>query len=151
VELPSARAEGEDAFAGVSVFPIDDRWVLVPSEVKLPDTIYTSADGRTWDEAPRPSRMTGDVRWLATVDGETQAFGFASPLDADPDDLVPTPRALWVWDVGARSPDPVEIGPDGGDLISVPVAFGDGYLSVGLDGGRDTAVTMWRYEPPPTS
>ena len=60
VELPAALTEGDDALAGVSVFALADRWVLVPSEVKLPDTIYTSTDGLTWEEAPRPAGMTED-------------------------------------------------------------------------------------------
>jgi hypothetical protein len=95
--------------------------------------------------------MSGDVDWVATVGGETQAFGFATPMDAEPDDLIPTPRALWAWQVGEPAPEPTVVDEDRNNAFSAPVAFGDGYLSVGLDGGRDTYVTVWRYVPPATS
>jgi hypothetical protein len=147
VDLPAALTEGDDASAGVSIFALDDRWVLVPSEVKLPSTIYVSTDGVTWEEASRPTRMTEDVRWVATVGDETQAFGHATAVEADPADLVPTPSALWSWTIGEASADPLELDPEGDDTIDAPVAFGDGYVAVGRDGGRDAHITVWRSEP----
>jgi hypothetical protein len=148
VGLPAALAEGRDAQAGVTVFPLADQWVLVPSEVKLPDSIYTSTDGVTWAEAPRPTRMTEDVRWIATVGDQTQAFGYATAIEEDPSDLVPTPTAIWTWQVGEASAEPTDFDPAGDDVLQAPVAFGDGSVAVGFDGGGPgLAITVWRYDP----
>jgi hypothetical protein len=148
VELPAPLTRGRDAQAGVTLFPLADRWVLVPSAVKLPKTIYTSKDGRSWQKARRPARMTEDVRWVADVGDTTQAFGLAKPVEAHPSDLVPTPTAIWTWKQGVKVPEPAIVDPEGDDFIDAPVAFGDGYVAVGRDGGEDSQVTVWRYVPP---
>ena len=147
VELPAALTEGDDALAGVSIFALADRWVLVPSEVKLPETIYTSADGLTWEEAPRPTRMTEDVRWIANVGDEAQAFGYGTPEEADPSELVPTPTALWAWQLGEAAAEAAVLDPEGDDTIDAPVEFADGYMAIGRDGGQDAHITVWRFEP----
>jgi hypothetical protein len=148
VELPAALAEGRPAQAGITIFPLADEWVLVPSQVKLPDTIYTSSDGVTWEDAPRPSRMTEDIRWIAPVGGQTQAFGYATAIEEDPSDLVPTPTALWTWQVGQASGEPTDFDPQGDDVLDAPVAFGGGSMAVGFDGGGPgLLITVWRHEP----
>ena len=147
VDLPAALTEGDDAQAGVSIFALDGRWVLVPSEVKLPDTIYTSTDGLTWVEVPRPMRMTEDVRWVASIGDETQAFGHATAVEEDPTDLVPSPASLWSWTLGDPSSDPLDLDPEGDDTVDAPVAIGDAYVAVGRDNGRDPHITVWRYDP----
>jgi hypothetical protein len=146
VELPRALTRGDDALAGVSVFALGDGWVLVPSEAKLPESIFTSDDGRSWEEKPRPVRLT-EARWVADVDGEVQAFGAASPVEADPSDLVATPTGLWTWQLGEASDEPEVLDADGDDVIDRPVPFADGSFALGRDGGEDAAVTVWRYEP----
>jgi hypothetical protein len=147
VELPAALTEGDDAFAGVAVFALADRWVLVPSDVKLPDTIYTSVDGLTWEEAPRPAGMTEPVRWIANVGDEAQAFGYGTPPEADPSELVPTPTALWAWQLGEAAPEAAVLDPEGDDSIDAPVEFAGGYTALGRDGDEDPHLTVWRYEP----
>jgi hypothetical protein len=92
--------------------------------------------------------MIEPVRWIAAVGDETQAFGHATPEEADPDELVPTPSALWSWTLGAAGAEPVIADREGDDSIDAPVPFGDGYLAVGRDGGEAAHVTVWAYEPP---
>jgi hypothetical protein len=147
VELPAALTKGDDAFAGVSVFALADRWVLVPSDVKLPHTIYPSVDGLTWEAAPRPTGMTEPVRGIAYVGDEAQAFGYGTPPEADPSELVPTPTALWAWQLGEAALEAAVLDPEGDDSIDAPVEFADGYTALGRDGGEDAHVTVWRYEP----
>jgi hypothetical protein len=143
VALPEPLTQGNDAFAGISVFALEDEWVLIPSAVKLPDTIYTSVDGLDWQEAPRPPRMDYEdmVSWVARVGDQAQAVGVAMA----PADDLPSPTSLWTWELGQPAGEPETLG----QVISAPVAFDDGYVAFGSGtfGSGDTDLTWWRFDP----
>jgi hypothetical protein len=72
-----------------------------------------------------------------------QAFGNLMTDDA-------TPTGLWSWQLGDEAATGLPLDESGDVYINQPVAFGDGYVATGLDRGRDSAITVWRYEPPAT-
>jgi hypothetical protein len=142
VVLPKPLTKGHDAFAGISVFALEDEWVLIPSAAKLPDTIYTSVDGLVWQKAPRPPRMDYEdlVYWVADVDDEVQAVGVAKA----PTDDQPSPTSLWTWKLGQPAGEPETLwSGHGGDeslVIGAPVAFDGGHIALG-------GLSLWRFDP----
>jgi hypothetical protein len=137
---PDALEEGDPATSEVVTFPLAEEWVMVASRDVAPDVIWTSPDGLTWSEVPRPVGMSDEnVRWIANVGDETQAFAY---------DRGGGPTGLWTWRLGEEAPDLLPLDPDGHDRMDAPVAFGDGYVATGHDAGEDAAITIWRYESP---
>jgi hypothetical protein len=142
VVLPEPLTQGHDAFAGISVFALEDEWVLIPSPVKLPDTIYTSVGGLDWQEAPRPPRMDYEdlVSWVADVGDQVQAVGIAKA----PADDQPSPLSLWTWELGQPAGEPVTLwsGRGGDEILSIgaPVAFEGGYVAM-------EGLSLWRFDP----
>lgn len=138
VGLPAALGKGKAAFGGIQVFPLEDQWVLIPSEAKLPDTIYTSADGVDWQEAPRPPRMMeGMVSWITQVGDQARAFGTLTDDDG-------SPTGLWSWQPGEPAADAVVLSDSGDEFIDAPVAWQDGYAATGLERNRDQYLDFWR-------
>jgi len=132
---------GKGAFSGFQVFALADQWVLVPSEVKLPDAVFSSLDGETWQRVPRPPEMTeGAVGWMASIGDQTQGFGTVSLTDSDA-------AGLWAWALGEAAGDPATIATDGDLTLDVPVTWQGGYVSTGQLRGPDSDLSVWRLEP----
>jgi hypothetical protein len=141
-EVPVADALGGSTSLdnGIQIFALPDRWVLVASESKTPDTIYTSANGLDWQEAPRPEGMAqGEIRWVAEVGDEVQAFGTVVGEDG-------ARGGLWGWQLGEAAGEP-ELLDASDEFIDAPVAWQGGHVATGLDMGRRSHLTLWRFEP----
>jgi hypothetical protein len=135
VKLPKALRKGHDAFAGIDIFGLEDQWVLVPDNVKLPKTVFVSADGERWRSAPRPPRMI-DAWWMADIGGQVQAGG--KPFFSH------ERFRLWSWQPGraAHKPDALPRGV----TINEPVAWHDGHVAFGSTGTGSQS--LWRWEQP---
>jgi hypothetical protein len=147
VELPRALTRGDKESGGMSIFALDDQWVLVPVMRSSQPDMFTSSDGLTWAAAPRPHHLGHpNVGWMAEVDGNVQAFYPEAGFKGQP--------GLQSWTLG----DPVEGEPailrnDFLDvIIYAPVRWLDGYAATGRGGQKGGShLTFWRYEPPETS
>jgi hypothetical protein len=136
VPLPKAMGKNPDLLADAQLFALEDQWVLVPHVVTNPDTIYTSTDGLTWTEIPRPvGIVAGAVRWMADVGAGVQAFGAVDGDDGDE-------GGIWTFVPGEPVAEASTMA-HSDEFIDAPVAFGDGYAASGLRMGRRWALTSW--------
>jgi hypothetical protein len=139
VGLPGALGRGEAALGGLQLFVVGDQWVLVPSEAKLPDTMYVSSDGLDWQEVPRPSGlMEGEVEWMAQVGDTVQAFGQTAADGSS---------GLWTFDLGQAGAEFEVLDPSGDAFIDSPVAFAGGQVALGMTGGPGIRTTLWATSP----
>jgi len=138
VKLPRALRKGSDAFGGIDVFALDDGWILVPENVKMPKAVYISSDGRDWRRAPRPPWMqVGYVWWIDDLGDDVQAFGWAP-------DRRKQPNAMWTWQPGQEVGRPVLWHQD---RIGRPVVWGGYRIALGEPSNNRGGVTLWRWEP----
>jgi hypothetical protein len=133
VKLPKALRK---ASVGVSAYPLDEEWLLVPDKRGL---MYRSPDGKRWRKVSRPPDMTvGYVSWLVDLGDVVQAHGVLFDRERQPD-------GVWTFRPGERMPK-AKVPPEG--FVESPVVWDDQFIGYGFirDEDEDETMTMWRRQ-----
>jgi hypothetical protein len=121
-------------------------WILVPDQQVAPDSIFTSRDGRAWEEAPRPPQME-HPGWIAAIGDEVHAFqGLHDGLDAG---SGRSRVRLWTWRPGETAGSPEQARPRRSAFqyrLGPPVEWQSGWFSLVFEVRGPQPVALWRYD-----